>query len=94
MDFSNLGLSSDLLRAVSDAGYTTPTAIQAEAIPEVLREWRTPSHDSFRERTAYSLLNAFTEILKGRFERYPHRAAYESINLQKLLCQDGSVLAC
>ena len=37
MDFSNLGLSSDLLRAVSDAGYTTPTAIQAEAIPEVLR---------------------------------------------------------
>jgi superfamily II DNA/RNA helicase len=37
MDFSNLGLSSDLLRAVSDAGYTTPTAIQAEAIPEILK---------------------------------------------------------
>jgi superfamily II DNA/RNA helicase len=36
MDFSNLGLSTDLLRAVSDAGYTTPTPIQAEAIPEVL----------------------------------------------------------
>ncbi len=36
MDFSNLGLSSDLLRAVSDAGYTTPTPIQAEAIPEIL----------------------------------------------------------
>ncbi|MSP42503.1 MAG: DEAD/DEAH box helicase [Alphaproteobacteria bacterium] len=36
MDFSDLGLSSDLLRAVSDAGYTTPTAIQAEAIPEIL----------------------------------------------------------
>ncbi len=36
MDFSNLGLSPDLLRAVSDAGYTTPTPIQAEAIPEVL----------------------------------------------------------
>ncbi|HEX4889950.1 MAG TPA: DEAD/DEAH box helicase [Alphaproteobacteria bacterium] len=37
MDFSNLGLSTDLLRAVTDAGYTTPTAIQAEAIPEVLK---------------------------------------------------------
>ncbi len=36
MDFSNLGLSSDLLRAVSDAGYSTPTPIQAEAIPEIL----------------------------------------------------------
>ena len=36
MDFTDLGLSSDLLRAVSDAGYTKPTAIQAEAIPEVL----------------------------------------------------------
>lgn len=36
MDFSNLGLSPDLLRAISDAGYTTPTPIQAEAIPEVL----------------------------------------------------------
>ena len=36
MDFTDLGLSEDLLRAVSDAGYTKPTAIQAEAIPEVL----------------------------------------------------------
>src|ERR1700693_3510561 len=36
MDFSELGLSPELLRAVSDAGYTTPTPIQQQAIPYVM----------------------------------------------------------
>ena len=36
MKFSDLGLSDNLLRAVSDAGYETPTPIQASAIPVVL----------------------------------------------------------
>ena len=36
MQFSDLGLSEDLLRAVGDAGYSEPTPIQAEAIPYVL----------------------------------------------------------
>src|SRR5579864_7281895 len=35
MDFSELGLSPELLRAVADAGYTTPTPIQQQAIPYV-----------------------------------------------------------
>jgi superfamily II DNA/RNA helicase len=35
MDFSELGLSPDLLRAVSSAGYTTPTPIQQQSIPHV-----------------------------------------------------------
>ncbi len=35
-DFADLGLSPDLLAAVADAGYTTPTPIQAQAIPYVL----------------------------------------------------------
>jgi len=34
--FSNLGLSAELLRAVAEQGYTTPTPIQAQAIPVVL----------------------------------------------------------
>ncbi len=37
MSFSTLGLSDPLLRAVSDKGYTTPSPIQAEAIPAVLK---------------------------------------------------------
>lgn len=36
MTFADLGLSPELLKAVDDAGYTEPTAIQAEAIPPVL----------------------------------------------------------
>ncbi len=35
MDFSELGLSPELLRAVSSAGYTTPTPIQQQSIPHV-----------------------------------------------------------
>ena len=36
MTFADLGLSPELLKAVEDAGYTTPTPIQAEAVPAVL----------------------------------------------------------
>ena len=35
-DFSGLGLSSKVLSAVADAGYTKPTDIQVKAIPHVL----------------------------------------------------------
>ena len=34
--FSNLGLAPEILRAVEEQGYTTPTPIQAQAIPLVL----------------------------------------------------------
>ena len=37
MTFSTLGLSEPLLRAVLEQGYDTPTPIQAQAIPVVLR---------------------------------------------------------
>ena len=36
MNFSDLGLKPELLRAVADKGYTVTTPIQAEAIPAVL----------------------------------------------------------
>jgi ATP-dependent RNA helicase RhlE len=34
--FNELGLSPEILRAVAEAGYTTPTPIQAQAIPIIL----------------------------------------------------------
>ncbi|ALT00334.1 DEAD/DEAH box helicase [Lacimicrobium alkaliphilum] len=37
MLFNELGLSAELLRAVSQQGYTQPTPIQAKAIPEILK---------------------------------------------------------
>ena len=36
MSFSSLGLSAELLRAVSDQGYSEPTPIQSKAIPAVM----------------------------------------------------------
>ncbi|MDJ0942029.1 MAG: DEAD/DEAH box helicase [Kiloniellales bacterium] len=36
MDFSDLGLSPEVLRAVDESGYQTPTPIQEKAIPYVL----------------------------------------------------------
>src|SRR5262244_2043980 len=36
MSFSHLGLSEKVLSAVAAAGYSTPTPIQAQAIPTVL----------------------------------------------------------
>ena len=36
MSFNNLGLRAELVRAVSEKGYNTPTPIQQQAIPLVL----------------------------------------------------------
>ncbi|MBI2734505.1 MAG: DEAD/DEAH box helicase, partial [Aquabacterium sp.] len=36
MSFENLGLIEPLLKAVVEAGYSTPTPIQSQAIPAVL----------------------------------------------------------
>jgi len=36
LSFADLGLSADLLRAITDAGYIDPTPIQAQAMPVVL----------------------------------------------------------
>ncbi len=37
MKFETLGLSEELLHALRDTGYTTPTPIQAQAIPAILK---------------------------------------------------------
>ncbi|PKM12281.1 MAG: ATP-dependent RNA helicase RhlE [Gammaproteobacteria bacterium HGW-Gammaproteobacteria-3] len=37
MSFSELGLAAELLRAVSEQGYTTPTPVQRQAIPVILK---------------------------------------------------------
>ena len=36
ISFKDLGLSNEILHAISEAGYETPTPIQAQAIPYVL----------------------------------------------------------
>jgi ATP-dependent RNA helicase RhlE len=36
MSFDTLGLAAELLRAISEQGYTEPTPIQSKAIPAIL----------------------------------------------------------
>ena len=36
LGFKDLGLAPELLKALTDSGYTTPTPIQAQAIPVAL----------------------------------------------------------
>ena len=52
-------LAHDLVIRAVDCDAVTTTQV-----PEVLREWRTPSHEAFEPRNAWSLFNAFTEIYK------------------------------
>ena len=50
----------NLVIKATDCGAITPSQI-----PGVLQEWRTPSHEDFRPRNAWSLFNAATEVMKG-----------------------------
>lgn len=48
-------------------------AVSASRIPEVLKQWRTPNHPEFNERTTWSLFNAFTEVYKLGSLRQTHK---------------------
>lgn len=62
--YKDAGLGSkqvhDLVIRALDRG-----VIPATKVPHVLREYREPSHPEFRDRTAWSLFNAFTFVLKS-----------------------------
>lgn len=39
-------------------------AITTSQVPNVVQEWREPSHENFRPRNLWSLFNSFTEVFK------------------------------
>lgn len=39
--------------------------VPASRLPTVLAAWKEPKHEEFRSRSAWSLFNAFTEVLKS-----------------------------
>tara|TARA_B100001093_G_scaffold137106_1_gene129631 strand:- start:456 stop:773 length:318 start_codon:yes stop_codon:yes gene_type:complete len=49
-------------------------ALPPSAIPKVLREWRQSWHEEFTPRTAWSLHNAFTEVMKAKPHLIPERS--------------------
>lgn len=56
----NDAAAHDLTIKALDSG-----VVCASKIPRVLKEWREPTHEAFRPRTAWSWFNAVTEAIKG-----------------------------
>ena len=79
MNFEDLGLSAELLRAIADQGYNVPTPVQAQAIPVVLqgRDILAGAQTGTGKTAAFTLpllhrLGSFTAGVKGA--RAPVRA--------------------
>ncbi|GKT11314.1 MAG: ATP-dependent RNA helicase RhlE [Thiomicrorhabdus sp.] len=65
MSFASLGLCDALLKAVTEQGYTTPTAIQLEAIPAVLsqRDLMAAAHTGTGKTASFTL--PMVQLLSG-----------------------------
>jgi hypothetical protein len=59
--------------------------VGARLLPQLIEEWRCPRYEEFAPRTAYSMLNCYTEVMKNRLKAHPHRASHEIMNFQSLL---------
>ena len=59
--------------------------VSSRLLPAVIAAWRKPEHVEFQPRTGWSLLNAFTGVLKDRQKSSPQEAALQTIQLQRLL---------
>lgn len=64
--------------ATADADQLLGSAVRNKALPpskllKVLNEWKEPRHDEFKPRTAWSMFNAFTEVLKESPAQLPDR---------------------
>ena len=60
----------DLILKSYKAGSCTTSAIG-----KVLKEYEDPTHEDFRNRNAWSLFNAFTEVGKGNLKTLPYRTS-------------------
>lgn len=54
-------------------------------LPRVIQEWREPSFEEFQPRTAWSLLNAFTTVLRDRAQKNPAQFAVQTMRLNSLV---------
>lgn len=63
--------------------------ISSLQLPKVCEAWEEPPHEEFRPRTAWSLFNAFTEVLKGRAVKAPQAFVAQTIRLNGLMLPEG-----
>ena len=79
LELSDVRADSVMLRAYENG------VVSHRLLPRVIREWRRPSFSEFANRTAWSLLNAFTTALGGRLRTNPQQFAALTVRLQDLL---------
>jgi hypothetical protein len=59
--------------------------INSHQIDPVVQEWETPRHQDFMPRTAWSLFNAFTEVIRNRAISSPQTFVASTIRLNGLM---------
>jgi hypothetical protein len=59
--------------------------IGAHQLPQVIKEWREPSFEDFLPRTAWSLFNAVTTVLRPRAAKQPQAFVAQTMQLHHLL---------
>ena len=64
--------------------------ISSLQIAKVCDAWEEPPHDDFRPRTAWSLFNAFTEVLRDRAVRAPQQFVASTIRLNGLMLPEAA----
>lgn len=64
--------------------------ISSLQLPKVCAAWEEPPHEEFRPRTAWSLFNAFTEVLKDRAVRAPQALVAQTIRLNGLMLPEAA----
>lgn len=64
--------------------------ISSLQLPKVCQAWEEPTHEDFRPRTAWSLFNAFTEVLKPRAVAAPQAFVAQTIRLNGLMLPEGA----
>jgi hypothetical protein len=66
-ELSNMQANDLIIRGML-SGACTKTHVM-----DIVHQWRTPNHDEFKPRNAWSMFNAFTEVLKGNLNALPKR---------------------
>jgi len=88
---------AERIRRMSELELTPPQAshvilsafrrgiISSLQLPHVCKEWEEPRYEEFQPRTAWSLFNAFTEVLKPRAVTAPQAFVAQTIRLNGLM---------
>jgi hypothetical protein len=80
LEMTDAQAESFMLRACVDRGI-----VSQRHLPLVYRQWHEPKHDAFRPRTAWSLLNSFTEVLHDLQQTNPAELAHRTMRLHAML---------